>query len=66
MNKVEKLEKEIQKLSHLELATFRKWFCRFDAEEWDKQIEEDIIAGKLDKLADKSVADHYAGRSKEI
>lgn len=66
MNKVEKLEKEVQKLSHLELATFRKWFYRFDAEEWDRQIEEDILAGKLDKLAEKSITDYHAGRSKEI
>ena len=66
MNKVEKLEREVQQLSHLELTTFRKWFCGFDAKEWDRQIEEDILAGKLDKLVEKAIADHHAGRSKEI
>ena len=59
-------EKGVQKLSHLELATFRKWFYKFDDEEWDIQIEEDVFAGKLDKLAEKSIADYHEGRSKEI
>jgi hypothetical protein len=64
--KVEELEREIQKLSHSELATFRQWFREFDSEEWDRQIEEDIRAGKLDKLAEKSVIAHNGGKSKEL
>ena len=66
MAKVEELEREIQKLNHSDLATFRQWFREFDSNEWDRQIEEDIQAGKLDKLAEKSIAAHRAGRSKEL
>ncbi|MBE7547418.1 MAG: hypothetical protein K8F34_08710 [Candidatus Kuenenia stuttgartiensis] len=53
-------------LSHSALATFKKWFYRFDAEECGRQIEEDILAWKLDKLAEKSIGDqHGAGVKKQ-
>ena len=66
MAKVEELEREIQKLNYSDLTTFRQWFREFDSDEWDRQIEEDIRAGKLDKLAEKSITAHRAGRSKEL
>ncbi len=45
MNKLEKIERDIQEFSPAELAAFRKWFQEFDAAAWDRQIEEDIQAG---------------------
>lgn len=66
MTKVEELERKVQKLGHSELASFRQWFREFDSDEWDRQIEQDVQAGKLDKLAEKSIAAHHAGRSKEL
>jgi hypothetical protein len=66
MTKLEALEAEIAKLSREELAQFREWFLRRDAEEWDREIERDAVSGKLDKLFEKSVADHRAGKSREI
>jgi hypothetical protein len=65
-NKVEALEKEIRDLSRDELASFRKWFEKFDAAEWDRQIENDIEAGKLDKLVAKALAAHKRGESREL
>jgi hypothetical protein len=66
MTRVQKLVREIEELSPSELAAFRKWFQEYDGVEWDKQIEQDAIAGKLDKLAEKALADHKAGRTKEL
>jgi len=66
MTKIQRLEREIKGLSPGELAAFRKWFDQYDSVVWDKQIEEDTAAGKLDKLAEKALADHKAGRTKEI
>ena len=51
INKIEKIGREIREFSPSELAAFRKWFHDFDAEAWDRQIEEDVQAGKLDALA---------------
>ncbi len=66
MMRVEKLEKEIQELSREELATLRQWFQEYDAAAWDRQIEEDIKAGRLDRVADEALADHRVGNSEEL
>ncbi len=66
MGKVEKIEQDVQALTREELFAFREWFRRYDWEEWDRQIEEDVRAGKLDKLADEALAAHKAGKSKEL
>jgi hypothetical protein len=66
MTKVEKLENEVQQLNPDELATFRDWFRRYDSDEWDKEIERDVSAGRLDKLAEEAIAAHKAGRTREI
>ncbi len=63
MSKVKTIEREIEALSSEELAVLRKWFSEFDAETWERQIEEDAKAGKLDALADAAIKSHQAGRS---
>jgi hypothetical protein len=50
MSRVESLQQEIRKLSPQELAELRAWFLEYDAELWDRQIEEDARAGRLDHL----------------
>ncbi len=66
MEKVEKIEREVQEFSPEELARFRQWFAAFDAEAWDRQFEEDVAAGKLDVLADRALRDHADGRSTKL
>ena len=66
MSKVENIEREIQRLTPSELEAFRRWFREYDSDEWDRQIEEDARAGKLDKLAEEALVAHRAGKSKEL
>jgi hypothetical protein len=66
MSKIEQIEREIQGLTPEELAAFRKWFLEFDAVIWDRQIEEDARAGRLDTLADKALKDFKSGRCSEL
>lgn len=66
MEKVEKIEREVEALSSAELARFRQWFAAFDAEEWDRQFEADVARGRLDALADRALRDHAAGRSTKL
>jgi hypothetical protein len=66
MTKVESLEQEVQGLTRAELAAFRRWFFEFDAQAWDRQIEEDVRKGTLDKQVDEALATHRAGKSKEL
>ena len=66
MSKIEELQREIEKLGRAQLAKFREWFYRHDAAEWDRQIQADAQAGRLDKPADKALAMHKAGKTKEL
>ena len=66
MSKVETLEREIEKLSAEELAAFRDWFANYDADAWDRQMEADVKAGKLDRLAAEALAEHKRGDTKAI
>jgi hypothetical protein len=66
MSKVEAVEREVQELSPKELSDFREWFARYDADAWDRQIEVDAEAGKLDALAERALASHRAGKSEEM
>jgi len=66
MTKVQALEQEIETLSPEELAELRMWLDEREAEAWDREIERDAASGKLDKLFEKSMADHLAGKSREI
>jgi hypothetical protein len=66
MTKVQALEEEIEKLSSAELVELREWIVEREAEVWDREIERDAASGKLEKLFEKSVADHLAGKSREI
>ena len=63
MGKIEKIEQEIQALSREELAEFRAWFLEFDWAAWDRQIERDSQAGRLDDLAAKALRDHAARKT---
>jgi hypothetical protein len=63
---VEKLELLIKSLSADELAKFREWFAEFDTQVWDRQIEADAAAGKLDRLIEESMADHKAGKTRPL
>ena len=65
-SELDQLEQRIQKLSPDELAKFRAWFIEFDHLIWDKQIEADSKAGKLDGLIAEAQADYKAGKAREI
>ena len=43
-------------------AAFRAWFAEFDAQEWDRQFEADVAAGRLDWLIEEAREDLKAGR----
>lgn len=65
-DKVQKIEQEIQALSAAELAQLRAWFLEFDWTAWDRQIEQDVRAGKLDAVAEQALRDHASGKTKPI
>jgi hypothetical protein len=66
MSSVDQAEKAVRELSANQLAEFRRWFLKFDAEIWDAEFEEDARAGKLDRLGEKALEDVRSGRSRPL
>jgi len=66
MTKLEQIEKSVASLSPEELKAFAAWFEALQADMWDRQIEADAKAGRLDKLAEQALADHRAGRTRPL
>ncbi len=66
MGTVEEIELQLAKLSPQELARFRAWYAEFDADAWDRQLEQDAASGKLDGLAQKALQSHASGMTKPL
>jgi hypothetical protein len=60
------IENAVAGLPPDDLAKFRAWFVEFDADAWDRQIEEDARAGRLDSLAEEALEDLRHGRTTEL
>lgn len=60
MSKVEKLKMEIETLPQEEFAELVRWLSEKDWDTWDRAIEADSQAGKLDFL----VREAHAAKSK--
>ena len=66
MSTIQEIETAVARLNASELAAFRDWFAQFDASEWDQQLEEDVAAGRLDKLAEEAIAEFRAGNCTDL
>ena len=63
---IEDIEKAVAELPPDQLAQFRDWFERFDAARFDRKIERDAAAGKLDRFAEQAIDDFRKGRAREL
>jgi hypothetical protein len=66
MRTVSEIETAIRRLPRKDLAALRKWFAEFDAEMWDRQFEDDVKEGRLDKLAKKALKEFKEGRCTDL
>ncbi|MEH1949784.1 MAG: hypothetical protein V7K77_22955 [Nostoc sp.] len=66
MSTLKEIEFAVSQLSPEDLAAFRAWFAEFDAAAWDKQIEKDVAAGRLDVLAEKALKHFREGRCTDL
>ena len=66
MSTVKDIERTVRQFEPEDLATFRDWFGEFDAEVWDRKIEEDVTVGRLDALADQALRDRQEGHCTEL
>ena len=63
---ITELEKAVTQLSEEELIRFRMWFDEYYAQMWDKQIEADVQAGRLDELLAEVEEEYNEGLSKML
>ena len=66
MGKLEELEKSVSELPREELEKFRAWFIEFDHAVWDRKIEADDKAGRLDRVLNEAQAEYKAGKTRKI
>ena len=59
---VEELQAAVAQLPAEELDRFSHWFEEFLADRWDRQIEADIRAGRLDAAGRRADEDFKNGR----
>jgi hypothetical protein len=55
LTKLEELETVITRLPEEEYRQFRRWFLETDWERWDREIQEDSRAGRLDFLMEEAL-----------
>ncbi|MDM8548140.1 hypothetical protein QUF61_16750 [Candidatus Venteria ishoeyi] len=65
-SEIEFLENRIAKLDNDSFSKLREWFIEFEHTRWDKKLEADSNAGKLDFLIDSAIAEHKAGKTRDL
>jgi len=63
---IAEIEKAITQLSHEDFSQLLDWLEEFEADQWDKQIERDAAAGKLDRIVEQAMKDYEAGKAREL
>lgn len=63
---VAQLESVITQLPPEELREFRAWFAEFDMAQWDRQIEADSAAGRLDGMIERAMKDYRDGKATDL
>jgi hypothetical protein len=66
MSTLNEIERAVRQLSSEDLSAFRAWFAEFDAELWDRQFEADVVAGRLEVLAEKALQHVREGRCTDL
>lgn len=66
MRQVEQLQAEIEALSQEEYVRLRRWFAARDWELWDRELEADAAAGRLDELWEEAMAAKRQGTLQDL
>jgi hypothetical protein len=66
MSKVEELKTQIEKLPKDEFTELVRWLSEKEWERWDKEIEADSKAGRLDFLVRESIDEKTKGTLKDL
>jgi len=63
---VEEIKTAIDSLPEKEYVSLRNWFSEKDWEKWDRKIEDDSEAGKLDFLIEEALNEKNRGTLRDL
>jgi len=63
---VQEIETAITQLSPKELTILEAWLDEYHAQVWDRQIEDDLEAGRLDAVLAEVEQEYQAGLTKPL
>lgn len=66
MTKLEQIEESIASLSDDELRRLSAWFDELRWQRWDRQLDDDVAAGRLDRLVADAKAEIAAGKTRPL
>ncbi|MCE9555737.1 MAG: hypothetical protein K8T91_20505 [Planctomycetes bacterium] len=66
MSNVDEIKAAIESLPEPDFAQLRLWFSEKDWEKWDRQLEADSQAGRLDFLLQEAADEKATGKLKEL
>ena len=66
MSTVAEIKTAFERLPEKDARELADWVQEVMEDRWDRQIEDDIAAGKLDRLAEQAMAHYRAGRTKPL
>ena len=66
MSKIDELKVEIERLPDEDFAEIFRWLSEKDWERWDKEIETDSQAGRLDFLVREALQEKFKGNLKTL
>jgi len=66
MSTIEQIEAAILKLPPSDYQKLVQWLPDVEYQRWSEQLEQDIIGGKLDTLAEEALADFEVGQYRAI
>lgn len=65
MTTVEEIEHAVEELTPSDLARFAAWVREYDAKVWNRQLDEDSAAGRLDFLFDEAKMERKTGKLRD-
>jgi hypothetical protein len=66
MTKLEKIEQDISALDPMDVRKLADWLDEYKAELWDRQMEADAKAGKLDKFIEEARREIAEGKVRPL
>ena len=66
MTKLEKIEQEIASLDPTDVRKLAEWLAAYQADLWDRQIEEDAKSGRLDEFVETANAEIASGKFRPL